>query len=248
MAQEDSQFVATGPIETASDPDFAAFSTGWTNPEFDYGANVQGGICGVYGTALHGGERRAPQNVPKGMGVCAIGIQTGLYAETTEGGVGVRAESVGRHSGEGVRGTGNVKGVVGVTEPSRGAEGDFRAGVFGTVNAELEPLPPAIVREMGDAGVAGVSSPRGPGVVGISQSGAAIDGRSHRGPAGLFQSAHAAQIRLHLDLTEPPEQGTAGELLATATSAPISPDPEASLWFCTKGSVPGRPASWTRLA
>jgi hypothetical protein len=250
VSETESQFIATGPIETDSDPHFAAFSTGWTNPEFAYGANVQGGVCGVYASALHGGDRSAPQNVPKGMGVCAIGFRTGVYAETREGGVGVRGESLGGpEPGEGVRGIGSVKGVVGITLPTTGSEGDFRAGVLGAVNPELEPRPSAIVRETGDAAVAGVNSARGIGVLGVSEVGPALEGRGlHGGPGGRFSSAGGAQIHLRLDLAAPPTEGNAGELLATAASSPISPDPEARLWFCVKGSAPGRSASWTPLA
>jgi len=261
MAEEVEQFVATGPIEasTGSEPDFTAFATGWTEPQHDYGANIQGRTCGVYADTLHGAEdenhrRQIPGHVPAGVGVCALGYTTGIHGETCTDGVGVQGRSThmrgkieGSGRGIGVKGEGAGRGVVGVAYPHRADDRGFPVGVLGAIAQALADDLPSDVPE-GGAGVVGFGGKQGTGVVGQSSNDSAgVAGQNVRGgPGAAFSSAEGAQLRLEPTLKALPYEGSVGALLALVDDD--SPDPVASLWFCTRRSTPNRPACWRRVA
>jgi hypothetical protein len=118
MAELEHRFVATGPTErsTGSEPDFTAFGTGWIDPQNDYGANVQGRVCGLYADTLHGAvdennHRQIPDHTQAGVAVFALGDTTGVHGETRGDGIGVHGRST--HGLDRVEGTGRGVGVQG---------------------------------------------------------------------------------------------------------------------------------------
>jgi hypothetical protein len=85
-------FIATGPREADTEPDFTAFATGSAPlPRFfDYGVNAEGKICGVFANGEIGADRNV-RAVPKGVGVYALGGAVGIYGEALTGrGVGIK--------------------------------------------------------------------------------------------------------------------------------------------------------------
>lgn len=74
-----------------------------------------------------------------------------------------------------------------------------------------------------------------------------MEGRSAAGPGGRFRSGRRAQVHLLPSLNDLPYHGRSGELLSIADN-PGASDPVASLWLCTRGSDPNRPAEWKQLA
>jgi hypothetical protein len=258
MAFEKHQFVATGPREQADqgapEPAFTAFASGWTDPAFDYGVNVEAGHCGVFGSSLRGGPRVIDQSIDiqPGVGVCGLGDQHGVYGQTRElDGVGVRGTSYaapgkGKPARSlGVLGEGGSAGVVGkASPPEHGQSIDLPAGVVGLVayrpahdsshpHALLEKtqLPRDVVPN-GGAGVVGA------GVVG-------------RGLVGY--SEYAAQLHLHpsKELSDPPRDGSAGDLLVILDRPEDRGQldrPLASLWFCIQDSDKDKAACWRRIA
>jgi hypothetical protein len=271
VADEENQFLATGPREASSNPpsypDFAAFATAWTDPPFEYGVNVEGQKCGVYASTLHGGDRQ-PQADLVDAGVCGLGHSTGVVGvgsrpQDEEGrprghGIGVRGRCHGFPHGEGVRGEGEDRGVVGVAFSRRRP---VSIGVLGSVKGEPDAtLPKELEARGGDAGVVGLgvagtgvmgwSTGGGTGVMGWSTgAGSAVVGRSTGdGQAGVFSSKRAAQLYLEPGMTRPPREGSAGDLLVTTGAVPTRL-PEAKLWFCTRSNDGTTvPAVWKQIA
>jgi hypothetical protein len=91
-SEKQHSYIATGPRESDTDPDFTGFSTGLTPPPrfFDYGVNALGKTCGVFASSQLGADRNV-RAVPRGVGVYALGGAVGIYGEAmTNRGTGIK--------------------------------------------------------------------------------------------------------------------------------------------------------------
>jgi len=158
------------------------------------------------------------------------------------------AGAKGHLHGEGVRGEGEHRGVVGVARLRPGEP--FHVGVFGAATEGDPELPNKLEATGGDAGVVGFSASGGTGVLGWStRAGAAVEGRCDGvGNGGSFASARAAQVHLEPSLTRTPTDGDAGDLLVIDDPSTPARRRQAQLWFCKRSSAPGVSADWVRIA
>jgi hypothetical protein len=145
-------FVAEGPLTVG-------FETRAANLQF--GANVAGARCGVYGESVRGGGGGRDSDID-GVGVCGKGSNAGVYGQGNHGTMGV----LGTHN----RGSVGVIGAV-----MRGGNGVVGLSLNSIGNpSALVPLP---VADGSGTGVLGASG-NGYGVLGESTDNAGVVGRS----------------------------------------------------------------------
>ena len=199
--------VATGPNQGSSVRGVTGFFT--AADKLDYGVNVQGNRCGVYGESgnpIH--SRTAPIDSREQVGVCGIGLsygvfgrgflRAGVYGEIENRGAGVAGQAVGGNA-IGVAGirvatsinskpTDRGSGIIGVTE---GGDGFGVVGLsVDTLIDELQQLGPKVVpqpvRDIDGRFVNTDGS--GIGVFGGSGAGVGVQGVSGSGSAVLGSS------------------------------------------------------------
>ncbi|ANT39960.1 hypothetical protein P9Z39_22870 [Bacillus thuringiensis] len=220
----DDQYTAVGPPLAGSGFPFAAFST--KTIKMEYGINVQGKQCGVYGEGFTNPSNDRFTPVP-GIGVCGRGENFGVFGDGFQGIVGV----VGQHNRK------NRAGVVGAVKLGG-------LGVVGTSNASINPtiydsfIDPANGLGTGIYG----ESEKGIGVYGISQE------RTGRG--GVFKSSKGAQVRLTPnDLGALPKDGCPGDLLVTFDfNDSKNREKSFKLWFCIKEEDESTAAQWAPVS
>jgi hypothetical protein len=184
----DDQFTAIGPFFRTHRKQKTAFSTE-APKEFEYGVNVRGKRCGVFGES---GTTNGDSSLSEGVGVQGSGSTIGVFGHGGHGIAGVYGHA--NHSQAGVLGAAmrDGNGVVGISLNS-----------LGNPAATFESVPPTKIDGSG-IGVIGASG-EGSGVVGISttgqageftsQSGAGVMASSREGRGGEFSSETRAGVR-----------------------------------------------------
>jgi hypothetical protein len=216
--------VATGPNQGFTVRGVTGFFTDAN--KLDYGVNVQGNRCGVYGESGIKDSRREATQRTENVGVCGVALTygvfgkgfttAGVHGEIEGGGAGVAGESEGG-TGIGVLGihkvenknsklTDNGSGIIGVTE------GDEGFGVVGlSVDTLNRPGPSGVPRPFrdedgnllnsGDGSGTGVlgGSGSGVGVLGRSGLGIGVEGHSDLGTGVDGNSAFGTGVEGHSD-------------------------------------------------
>jgi hypothetical protein len=246
----DDQFTAVGPSHHTSGFKKTAFST--SNPsDFEYGVNVQGGRCGVYGESAHPDSIR--ESTVEGVGIHGFGENFGVVGNGSRGIAGVYGHA--NRSRTGVLGAAmrGGTGVIGASVENLGNPlGTFRSipdpadgsgiGVLGTSGRGT-----GVQGSSADGSGGDFSSIAGAGVIGKSEEGIGVHAVSNSGRGGVFQSGrNVAQINLvplQQNTAEPelPKQGEIGDLLLIVNSVTVAQtviQEKCSLWLCVPR--PGR--------
>jgi hypothetical protein len=218
---EEHRFVATGPNDGFTVRGLTGF---YTEAELlDYGANVQGKLCGVYGESVNTPPPTNRTTLEQRTGVCGVGDNYGVvgkgfttvsvYGENEASGTGVFGVALNAGAID-VAGISHVKakqpmpdpdaagiGIVGATESGKGF------GVIGLSVDSLEPDPgsvpfgPTRVPKVGHDKDGNLVFPnnlgKGTGVLGASGTGEGGHFESEEGRGAVFSSGpRIAQIRL----------------------------------------------------
>ena len=246
----DDQFTAVGPSHHTSGFKRTAFST--SNPSnFEYGVNVQGERCGVYGESAHPNSIR--ESTVEGVGVHGFGENFGIVGNGSRGIAGVYGHA--NRSKAGVLGAA-MRGGTGVI----GASVENLGNPLETFRSPLDPANGSGIGVLGKSGrgtgVQGISSDgsggdfssvAGAGVIGRSEEGIGVHAVSNSGRGAVFQSGrNVAQINLvplQQNKAEPelPKDGEIGDLLLIVNTVTLEPDvvqEKCSLWLCVPS--PGR--------
>jgi len=256
--------IATGPNQGFTVRGLTGFYT--DADKLDYGVNVQGHECGVYGESVDTPTPTNRKTIEDGTGVCGVGDNYGVFGKgiTT---AGVHGENEASGTGVfgvaldvgaiGVAGISQVKkrrskkkaqgiGIVGATESGQG---------YGVVGLSVDSLtltgPTSVPRprlndRTGMPEIGGVGS--GIGVFGGSGTGTGVYGQSSTGRGGTFEATQlAAQVRLvpaEQETLTPqlPKNGKVGDMLMirnTAKNVDGKTEDKCSLWLCIP--EPGQP-------
>jgi hypothetical protein len=201
------RLVATGPNEGFSVRGLTGFYT--EAEQLDYGVNVQGKRCGVYGESVNTLPHTARETPEPSTGVCGIGDDYGVYGKgfTKVGVYGENKASTDRGTGVYGLGVGDSIDVAGINQGKVGSSGigvvgatEAREGV-GVVGLSVDSLastsgsvtdPPFIPKVIFDNEGKPVFGQEqlgsGTGVFGGSSSGPGVRGKSKTGPGGQFES------------------------------------------------------------
>ena len=200
--------VATGPNQGFTVRGVTGFYT--EAATLDYGVNVQGNKCGVYGECVHTtptdrkSETLPPDPTDNGIGVCGVGddygvfgkgfLYAGVHGENGSNGTGVfglglndtaiGVAGISKVKKQGSKSTGGGIGIVGATESGQG---------FGVVGLGMESLddtprsvPMPIIDIKGNL-LFGDKLGSGIGVVGASRYGTGVHGASQKARGGVIR-------------------------------------------------------------
>lgn len=253
----DDQFTATGPSHFTSGFKKTAFSTHDTS-DFEYGLNVQGERCGVFGESK--GVAGTRESTVEGTGVQGSGDNFGVVGNGGQGiagvfGIGIRSQfgvvGAAMRGGTGVAGASfrNLENPLNTLQQMADPADGAGIGVYGTSGSGAGIRGSSMEGNGGDfssitgAGVSAESA-EGTGVSAISNSGVAVHAISEENRGGVFQSGtNIAQINLVplMQTTAEPrlsKDGNIGDLLLirnTYQGAVGFTSDQCSLWLCVSG-------------